>query len=97
MEIRFSSLPKFAKGYNCVILIKAIFVDQYDDEIITDELTYTWQLEEDDDRVLCWIGDSFRELGQAHDLIEAIKIALEDLNEFVNEFYPKKVRIVVQD
>ena len=97
MEIRFSSLPKFSRGYECVILLKALFIEEMEDEIITDEITYTWNHNPDDLRILCWIGDSFSEVGEAGDLVEALKIACEDLYEWVNEFYPEVKIKVVQD
>jgi hypothetical protein len=54
-----------------------------------DEVIYTWNYNADDRRVLCWLGDSFREVGEAHSLQEALKLTVQDLADLLN-FLPER-------
>jgi len=88
--VKLENLPKNAQGYHCVILLRALFPDEFPPgTTFVDELVYTWNVEPDDHRVLCWLGDSFRECGEAKTLQEALKLTFQDLADLLN-FLPEE-------
>ena len=99
VSIKLNQLPEDAQGHKCVILLKGlIIVDEFPPgKIIFDEVIYTWNIEPDDLRVLCWLDDSdnFREVGEAKTLQEALKLTFQDLAEWMY-FFPKNHITVVE-
>ena len=90
VKVRLKDLPKNAQGYRCVILMKVLFPDEGPEgDVFFDTAVYTWNILEDDHRVLCWLGDTFRECGEAHSLQEALKLTVQDLADLLN-FLPER-------
>ena len=95
VKVRLEDLPKNYQGHKSVILLKGIFVDEGPEgEIIFDELVYTWNIEPDDLRVCAWLEDSWRDIGEAHSLQEALKLTVQDLAELLRFLPEEPVEVV---
>ena len=95
VKVRLEDLPKNYQGHKSVILLRSLFPDEFPPgTTFVDEVIYTWNYNADDRRVLCWLGDSFREVGEAHSLQEALKLTVQDLTELLRFFPEKPIRVV---
>ena len=95
VSIKLDELPENAQGHKCVILLSTLLVDEFPPgKIVFDKAVYTWNIAPDDLRVLCWLGDSFREVGEATNLQEALKLAYQDLMEWLRFFPEEPIEVV---
>ena len=95
VKVKADELPKKLKGYHCVYLLKGIFVDEGPEgDLWFDELIYTWNYNADDRRVICWLGNSDREIGEAKNLQDAIKLALEDYQDLIRFMPEKRIKVI---
>ena len=95
MIVKLENLPKNAQGYHCVILLRALFPDEGPEgNLFFDEVVYTWNIEKDDWRIFCWLGDTFRECGEAKNLQEALKLTVQDLADLLNFLPEEPVEVV---
>jgi len=95
VKVRLEDLPKNYRGHRCVILMRLLFPDEFPPgKLFFDEAVYTWNVEPDDLRVCAWLGDSFRECGEAHSLQEALKLVYQDLADLLNFLPEQPIRVV---
>ena len=93
--IKLEAIPKPFKAYHAVKLMEIMLPEEDPDgkpEILS--LVYTWNVEEGDKRVLAWIEDSFREVGEANNLSKALELALKDVAEMMDWQYLKGIKVV---
>jgi len=93
--IKFEQLPENARGYGEVILFETIFFDEDEDgNLITDRMVYTWETDPEKQRVFCVVGDDVNVIGHARNLQQALKLSLQDFQEWLETCPKRPIKVV---
>jgi hypothetical protein len=93
--VKLNDLPKDVQASRCVILLRGLIADEFPPgKIVFDEVVYTWNIEPDDLRVCAWLGDSWRDVGEATDIQKALEIALKDYLDSIKFMPEEPIKVV---